>query len=787
MRAIDRKLVRDMLAMKSQSLAISLVIACGVATFVMSLSTLRSLQVSQTVYYQRYRFADVFASLKRAPNTLSARIAEIPGVARVQTRIVVDVTLDVEGLTEPAVGRLISLPEAGRPAMNQLHLRAGRYIEPERRGEVLASEAFAEAHGFQPGDSVLAVINGRREKLTIAGIVLSPEYVFQIKGGTALPDNKRFGVFWMSERELGPAYDMDGAFNNVTLRLMRNAPEQEVIARLDQLTEPYGAVGAYGRDEQLSARYLSDEIKGLRGMGMIAPAIFLSVAAFLLNIVLSRLISTQREQIAALKAFGYSRGQVGLHYLKLVLAITLLGVFIGTVSGAWLGRGMTGMYAEFYRFPVVYFEFDTAIVVIATAISVAAALLGTLHSVRSAIILPPAEAMRPEPPAQYRPTLVERVGLQRLFSQTARMVLRQLERRPLKAAMSILGISLAVAVLVLGNFMVDALDYLIEFQFFTAQRHDVSLTFVEPTTSQARYELQHLPGVLSSETFRSVPCRLRFKHLHERVGIMGLEPDRQLFRLMDTEERDVPLPPDGLLLSQKLADLLQADVGDVIAVEVLEGERPTVRAPIAGLMTDYSGTNAYMNASALHQLLQEGRSISGSFLSVDSRYLDDLYAELKVTPQVSDVSVKEAALESFRSTVAENQLRMQTFNIIFACIIAFGVVYNTARISLSERSRELATLRVIGFTRAEISGILLGELAVLTLAAIPVGMAIGYGFAALTVWAFESELYRIPLVVSRATYAFAAAVTMIASLISGLVVRRRLDHLDLVSVLKSKE
>ena len=787
MRAIDRKLIRDLLAMKGQSLAIALVIGCGVATFVMMISALRSIQTSRAVYYERYRFAQVFATLTRAPNTLGARLAEIPGVARVQTRIVVDVTLDVPEMQEPAVGRLISLPEVGLPSMNQLHMRAGRYVDSSRQGEVLVSDAFATAHGFQPGDSLQAVINGRREKLTIVGIAMSPEYVFQIKSGTALPDDMRFGVLWMSERELGPAYDLDGAFNNVAIRLMRGASEAEVIAAVDRLTKPYGGIGAYGRDEQTSARYLSDEIRSLRGMGVVAPVLFLGVAAFLLNMVLSRVISTQREQIAALKAFGYTRWQVGRHYIKFVLLITITGVVIGTGTGAWLGKGMTRMYAKFYHFPVFYFEFNSSVVWLSTAVSMVAAMLGTLFAVRRAMLLPPSEAMRPEPPAQFRPTLVERIGLQRFFAQTTRMILRELERRPLKALFSTMGIALAVALLVVGHFMVDAIDYLIDFQFFLAQRHDVSVTFIEPTTVEAKYNLRQLPGVLHAEAIRSVPCRIRLGHRDRRVAILGLERKRVQYRLIDVSEREIELPPEGLLISEKLAKLLKAAPGDIVTVEILEGERPTFEIPVSELIVDYSGTNAYMEVGALHRLLEETGTLSGAFLTVDSRALPALYAQLKETPQISDVSVKAAALDSFRKTVAQNQLRLQFFNMIFACIIAFGVVYNTARISLSERSRELATLRVIGFTRGEISGILLGELAVLTVAALPIGMVLGYVFAAIIVRAFESELYRIPLVVALYSYGLAAGVTVLASLLSGLVVRRRLDKLDLVSVLKSKE
>jgi len=787
MRQLDRKLIRDLWQMKGQSIAITLVMASGVATFVMSLSTLESLELSQVTYYERYGFAHVFAQLKRAPKTLGSRIEEIPGVAAVESRIVVDVTADIRGLPEPAIARLISLPERGSSRLDRVYLRYGRTIAPHSSGEVIANEAFTRTHKLEIGDSITVIINGRRQKLTIVGIGLSPEYIIQVRGTDALPDQKQFGVFWMREKELAAAFDMDGAFNDVTVQLMRGASEKEVIRRLDSLIERYGGTGAFGRGDQLSNFFITQEIKQLRSMGLIAPSIFLAVAAFLLHVVLTRLIGTQREQIAALKAFGYSNVEVGWHYLKFVLAIALSAFALGLALGAWLGRGLTILYTEFYHFPVLYYHLRSDVIAWSSAISVGAGVLGTIGSVRAAVRLPPAEAMRPEPPAAYRPTIVERLGLRRFLSQGARMVLRQLERRPMKSLFSSFGIALAVAVLVLGNFMEDSLDYLLDFQFYLAQRQDMSIAFVDPRSPGILQEIEHLPGVLKTQPFRSLPVRMRHDHYSRRVSIMGFMPHGELFRLMDKNELEAPLPPDGLLISTQLANLLHVRLGERIRVEVQEGERPVRDLPVTGLIEDYSGTNAYMDARALHRMMKEGETVSGCFVTVDHNKQDEIYRLLKSTPRVASVTVKQAMLKSFEETVKENQMRIKAINVVFACVIAFGVVYNTARISLSERSRELATLRVIGFTRAEISSILLGELAVLTIIAIPFGLIFGFGFAWFASRAFNTDLYRIPLVVQNSTYAFAATVVLIASLLSGLLVRRRLDELDLVSVLKSKE
>jgi putative ABC transport system permease protein len=787
MSALNRKLLRDLWQMRGQAVAICLVMACGVATFVMSLGLLGSLERAQETYYDRHHFAHVFAHVKRAPRPLAQRLAEVPGVAAVQTRVVVDVTLDMPNLAEPAVGRLISLPEHGEAPMNRLYLRRGRLLEPGRGEEALAGEAFADAHGLHPGDRVVAVINGRRRALRLVGVVLSPEYVYQINPGDVIPDARRFGVLWMNERDLAAAFDLEGAFNDVALRLMPGASTEEVIRRVDRLTAPYGGLGAYPRADQASNQFVEMKIRQLRGMARVAPTIFLGVAAFLLNIVLSRLISTQREQIAALKAFGYSGRQIGWHYLQLVLVLVLVGGAVGTAAGIWMGAGLTALHTRYFHFPALRYVLDPAVIASGFLVSSGAAVAGTLGAVRRAMRLPPAQAMRPEPPASYRPTVVERLGLGGLFSPAARMALRNLERQPAKSFLSCLGLAMAVAVVVLGTFMGDSVMYAMETQYRLAQREDLTVQFVEPTRARAVHDLAHLPGVRLCEPFRTVSARLRLGPRSRRVGVRGLEAHAELSPLIDIYRRRVVLPDEGLVLSRKLAELLSAGVGDTLTVEILEGDRAVRDVAVADLVDDFVGTTAYMSRPALNRLLREGPVISGAYLAADPARVGALYTKLKHSPRVSGVMVKEAALANFNEAIAESLLLMRTFNVFFACVIAFGVVYNSARIALAERSRELATLRVIGFTRGEVSRILLGELAVLTATAIPAGLLLGRLFAAGAARANDTELFRIPFVVEPMTYGLATLVTLVAALASGLVVRRRIDSLDLVGVLKTKE
>jgi putative ABC transport system permease protein len=788
MNALNRKLVRDLFHLRGQVVAVAIVVACGVAAFVAMRSVYHSLLDSQDAYYRQYRFAEVFVSLKRAPDTLAARVGEIPGVAAAETRIVANVTLDVPGVEEPARGRIISVPDRRSQTLNDLHITGGRYIEPGKRDEVIISGAFSAANNLNPGDTLDAVINGRWEKLRIVGVAISPEYVYEIGGGEMFPDSRRFGVMWMSRDALGPAFNMDGAFNDVALSLSPGASEYEVIERLDALLENYGALGAYGRADQTSHHFISNEIDELQVISVFIPAVFLGVTAFLIHLTLSRLVATQRDQIAVLKAFGYGNLAIGLHYLKLAFAATLGGVALGVAAGWWFGYSITALYAEYFHFPVLRYAAGAGVVLVAVTISLASASVGALVAVWGAVSLPPAEAMRPEAPARFRAGFIERLGLNRFLAPAARIIVRNLARRPVKAFLSVFGISLSAALLVTGFYLYDdAISRVVDVMFRTTYREDVSVIFNEPRPASVRYDIAHLPGVMRAEAARYVPARLHFGHRMRRLAINGMESGADLWRVVDADYRVHEPPPDGVTLSVKLAEWLGVKPGDTLTVEVMEGSRPVRRLTVAGTVDDLVGMSAYMEIRALNRLMGEGGSVSSLHLMVDENAIPELYATLKRTPAVRSVIVPDALLDNFNKTLARTMRTNTAVLIFFACAIAFGVVYNSARIALSERGRELASLRVLGFTEREVAVMLLGEQAILAALAIPLGCAMGWGLSWLITWAIDTELMRLPLNISGRTYAKASIIVAAAAFLSGLLVIRRLRRLDLIEVLKTRE
>jgi len=785
---LDRKLLRDIGKMKGQVFAVSLVMACGLAMMIMTRSLIMTLETARSVYYQENAMADVFATLKRAPLSVAERIKIIPGVATVEARVAVNVILDLPGLVEPATGHIISLPEDGGPQkLNRLFLRSGRLPRSDARREVVLGESFAIANGLQSGDSLVAVINGRRETLQICGIGLSPEFVFEARAGETLPDHKRFSVIWMNYRALAVAYDLDGAFNDLCIDLAPGAAAEPVIEELDRILAPYGAGGAFTRKEQASAQRLDDELRVLYSLSFAYPLVFLSVAAFMVNAVLARIVRLQREQIAQMKALGYSSWQVGGHYMKYVLVIGGLGTLFGSIGGRVLGGSLVDIYTLFFRFPTLEFKLDYSALGLALVISLGASVLGVLTVVWQAVKLPPAEAMRPEPPADFKPSLLERIGLTRFFSPVFRMALRNIERRPWQAVFTSAGLALATGLMVLPGAMSDSIDYLLTFQWNSQQRQDVAVFLTEPGSGRAFHDLENLPGVIRAEPIRSVQARLRFAHRQRKLSVTGISRDANLNRLLDDQGQPISLPDDGLVMSAMLAKVIGAEIGDEVEVEVLEGRRPVLRIPIRGLVTDYAGVAAYMDISALRRAMNEGDTVNGAYLALDHNRWDEFMRELKDTPAAAVVMVKRDQLAAFRETTGKSIGIIRKLYFVLATIVAFGVVYNSARIALSERSRELATLRVVGFSLAEVRGVLVGELAILVLLSLPFGLLFGRGLALFIMSSFSTETVRLPIVIEKSTYSIAIIVVLTASVLSFALVSRMIGKLDMVGVLKARD
>ncbi len=781
---LNRKLLRDLWHMRGQAFAIALIVASAVATYVTMRGAYESLLTTQRTYYETYRFSHVFALLERAPEAVAQRLREIDGVGAVQTRIAASVILDVPGLEEPASALILSLPDEGEPRLNRVHVRGGRL--PIHADEVLVSESFAEANELVPGSTLAAVINSRWRTLRVCGIAISPEYVYETRE-VMFPDHRRFGILWMRRHHLAAAMGMQGAFNDVALGLMPGASEADVIAAVDRQLDRYGGLGAFGRNEQSSHRLLRDELAQDRVSAIVIPAIFLAVAVLLIHLLLMRLVVSQREQIAVLKAFGYENGAVARHFAGFGLVVVAVGSAGGIPFGIWLGRELVELYARFFHFPALSFEVSLAAIAISVGVSVIAALVGAITAVGRVVALPPAEGMRGETPLVFAKGLLDRMKIIRAVSPPVRMIFRSLQRTPWRTVLSILALSMAGMILVVGQFSLDSLEWMINTHFRAAQTDDATIELNEVRGDDVLFSIARLPGVLRAEPVRVVPVRIRAGHRERRVALVGLERGATMRRLIGMHGEEVTLPKRGLVLTTKLAEILDVGVGDDVVVEALSAPRPVSSMLVGAVVDESIGISAYTAREEVNRFMREVPSLTSAHLAVQPTRAAELYAKLKATPSVASVSLREALIESIRKTIVENIAISASMIIGFACVIAFGVIYNGARIALSERGRDLASLRVLGFSNGEVGAMLLGEQAFLTIASIPIGFAGGW---ALSIWIarlFDSEAYRLPVVISGRTYAISFFVIALAAVFTAALVQRRIRKLDLVEVLKTRE
>jgi putative ABC transport system permease protein len=786
-RALDRKLLRDLWRLKWQVLAIAMLIACGVAVGVMAGSTQISMEQARDDYYRQTEFADVFVSLKRAPLAVADRLAEIPGVADVDPRAIKAGLMEVAGQARPATVQLISLPDPGRRGLNRLVITAGREPSPDRADEAIALKTFLDAAHIPLGQTVAMVVDGRQIQLRIVGAALSPEFVFVPAAESGLPDEAHQAVLWAPRRSIDRALGLGDAFSSVSMKLAPGASLPSVLQATDAILKPYGASPSIGRVDQVSDKFQEERIQRLGVMSAIVPPIFLVVAAALINLILGRLVESERDQIGLFKAFGYSDLAAAQIYLKMALIVALIGDAAGGVLGLWLGDAVTAEIGQYLRFPHLEARFAWMTFLFAAGVSLASAVGGAAGAVRRAVRVSPAVAMRPPAPTAFRRGALEALPIWPLLDQPTRMIVRSLERFPVRAILTVCGLAVSLSLLVGSRFLFDSLDVLVDKVFFESQRWSDAVAFAEPRDVHAIAETRRLPGVLAAEPTRGAPADFRLGRHLEKAAVTGLEPGARLSHPLAADGAPIPFKGRGLVLSHALAARLNAKVGDVLGVEITEGRHPTADLPVTAISDDFFGALAYMDRRQLNRLIGEGDLATGAQLTVDQNQRRRFYASIAAIPMIAGASSRQDALDSWNQSVSQTLDVEMVFFLGFASAIGFGVAYNLARTALADRSRDLATLRVLGFAPSDCVYILLGELSILTLAAVPLGLLGGIGMAKGLAASLSREDFRLPSNVPAISLGVGLVIYFATVAIAAVPVARRIGQLDMVAVLKTRD
>ncbi|MBN22611.1 MAG: hypothetical protein CL678_15110 [Bdellovibrionaceae bacterium] len=681
---LNKKLFRDLMSLKAQVISISLVVGIGVAVLFGFTSTHRSLMKSRDDFYESANFSNLFVRLKKAPLYLVKELRKIKGVTDVEPRLEYDALLSIPNFVEPVVGHFVSIPDGMQPEQNKLFIHKGRLPSRFAVDEIVVSENFFKVHQFKLGDFIFATLNGKKKKLKIVGVGVTPEYVIAIQPGSAFPDDFHFSVIWMNQSVLAGTYDMRASFNSVVLRTKREALEEKLIYRIDQILDKYGSTGAYGLDKQVSSVYVREELNQLKVQAAFIPILFFLVAAFILNVVISRLVRAQRSEIATLKAVGYFDFSISGYYFKIAALIVLVGTVIGVLLGIWIGDSMIRLYADFYHFPVLSYDFSYYQIFVAVVVSIATAGSGVYSSLRKIFKLQPAEAMRPPSPPSFHQGFFENSRWFQLFQTRTRMMIRGITVFPGRALLTGFGLSFAIVLLVSGLFWQDTIDYLILAQYTFIEKETGSIQLTQSTQSSVVYEVLRQKGVLEAEGYYRVGVKARFQNREEMTALNGFPHHAKLQGIVDQNLKRIELPDGGIYIGRILANQLGVIEGDQIEIEVLEGRKPKAVIRVQKIVDNFMSNEIITSRKNVAKIMKTDDLVNRILFRAYSDSTE-LYSQLKEMPTVLTVNYRDGALKMFNETSAQYLLVFSFIFSLFAGAIGFGIAYNNMRVTLAER------------------------------------------------------------------------------------------------------
>ncbi len=792
MSVLDRKLRRELRGHAGMLLAVTSIIAVGVACMVTLGSSYRNLSEAKQLYYAQCQMADFSIELKKAPLSALDEIAAWPEVASIRPRIRQYAAVDLEGVAEPLNGLVLSLPDRKQPVLDDIVLRQGGYFTDRRDNEVIVNEAFARYHRLRPGQWIKLLLNNQQQELFIVGTSISSEFVYLLGSGSITPDPKRFGVFYLKRSFAEEVFDFKGSANQVLGRLSATAGgnPNEVLRRAEERLADYGVFTTTALEDQMSNKFLSQEIKGLKSFAVVTPTMFLAVAALVLNVLLMRLAQQQRMIIGTLKALGYSDRQVFWHYLKLGLAVGMAGGFIGCAWGWWMADGMTNMYHSFFQFPDLKNRFHWDVHLTGIAVSVGCAVLGCIRGSRAVLKLQPAAAMRPNPPRSGKAIILERAGwLWKSLSTGWRMVFRNLFRSRLRTLAGIFGAAMGGSVLVNGFMMEKSIRYFLDFQFQNVLRSDYDLTFKDERERDAVAEVAKLPGVDRAEPLLNVACTFGNGPHRKKGAITGLNSDARLTVPRDRDGNPVRIPAHGLAMTRIMAEQLHSKVGDWVTVEPVKGEKAVRRAPVVEISDSYLGTAVYADIRYLSRLIGEEFAVSGVQVLGDNNPANRkaFFRALKQIPALQSIAGRRDMVRTLDETLVNNQRVIIDVILLFSGIVFFGSILNSSLISLAERQREIATLRVLGYGPWEIGSLLFRESMIATLIGTLVGMPLGYLLTVVTAATYASDMFRLPIITTPEIWLQTLAFAIVFALLSHFAVQYAVHKMDWLDALKAQE
>lgn len=792
MSILNRKLLRDLSAARGLLIAIISIMMLGTGLLVGMQSTFYNMQAAKDRYYRECRMADFWIDLKKAPLAELDVLHDIPGIRNWQDRIQFPVTVDVQLRVRPLNGMVISMPDLRQPVTNDIVLIRGDYFSDRGEPEVIINDKFAEANRLYPGQKLHLLLNNRREEFLIVGTAISAEFTYLIGPGSLTPDPENFGVFYLPRRQMEELFDFEGAANQVVGHFTpgMEGDRQAVLDLVERRLESSGFISATLLKDFTSNYFVSNEINQLSNMATVLPAMFLVVAALILNVLMTRLARQQRTTIGTLKAIGYSDATIFWHFLKFGAVVGLVAGIFASGLGMLLTWGMLTQYQQFFQFPDLRNDLFVQTHLIGWSVSIVCAMLGSVYGARQMLLLQPAEAMRPEPPAKGGRVLLERITL--VWDQLSpgwRVAIRSMIRHRSRTAIALFAGTVGAGILVSGLMMMEATEYFIRDEFERRNRSDIELTFKDALDRQAWYDLSHLPGVDLVEPQFNLACDFVNGPYKRQGAINGILGDAQLTVPTDKQNRRISIPSVGLVMERRLADHLHISVGDMLEVRPKSGRREPLHVPLAAISDSQFGLSVYSDMQYLCRIRGESFAMSGAQLKINQteHAQRELYLSLKQMPAMEAISSRLELIKNMRETIIQNQNISIAIIVVFAGTIFFGNVLNASLVNLSERQREVATMGAMGYTRWEIGMLFLRESLVINSVGAVLGLPVGYFLIHLMVQMIDQDLVRFPVVTAPWIWISVVVTALSFTLLAHAVVQWQIHRMNWLDSLKVRE
>lgn len=763
---------------------LSLVTAVGIASLVMSRSGYLSLQQSKEESYRKLNFADLSIPLVRIPRSAMTILENHPNIQLAECRVSDNGQVLIPKENQVIHARFHSL-ERSNKSINATKLMEGQFPRLQALNDALVSDAFAQAWKISPGEQVHVLLRGRKLRLRIAGIVRSPEYVYQAGSATSIPEDRLFSVWWLHPQLLSNLSQMQSSCNEVLLILKNPNTEKDFENFLEQKLKPFGYTFFVPRKRQISNYFIESELQQLRGMAIFIPLIFLSITLFLLNITMARVILTQRESLGTLCAFGFTR--VALIVQTVVFGVLCLvpGLLLGLLAGHWLSKEIFRIYLLFYRFPEAHFQFDIQSTILSALLCLATGVAGSIFALGHLLRKTPAEILHPRPPEQTRRLPFENSRFFQKLDLGTRMSLRNLMRRPFQTLVTTAGLSISLALLLFAQFQRTAITRLIEQQFEETQKqtHTINLTRSLPHSVLPSLR-HHLPsGLLEGHT--QLPVVLQFKGATRELELV-LTHQEQILRSEKLPEQNLR-STTGVKISKSLADALDIKQGDRIKITTREVFPQQIMLQVTDFNENLMGYTAQMTRNDFQELTKQTTYFNLILYRGTTR--TELNSEDLISrfPQISSVLSKSFAKKTFAKTVSENIGTFQFYMIIFSLIIALGVLYNNSRIQFAERLAELSLLRAVGFSVREISSLFWKDYLILVFISIAPGLWLGRILVRWIIRSMETEMFRIPIFFSKEMDIAAVLYLFLGVLCAILFIQPSLRKIPFIVALKERE